>query len=254
MKKVFFILMLTLMFAYSNAQTSLKKAVDFTDISTDGSIQSLFSYLDDGRPVVLFFYFNSCSSCSEAITRMNQAYGEFACNTSNAVFIAINAEDFPEQGISYKPDFPEIYSTDIAVQYQVLAYPTTILILPDRRIIKNDIWLMDPAKSVFADLGIKPLPCNEEVLISGVQPVSVQATFDIYPNPASEFVIIEVNSENVGDLSCNITDLSGRIIISEKKLSLDNKSTIDIRGLTPGVYFLKMQMNQQETVRKIVVY
>lgn len=254
MKKVFFIMLVSLMFAYANAQTSLKKAVDFADISTDGSIQHLFGYLDEGRPVVLFFYFNSCSSCGDAINKINQAYSEFTCNTGNAVFIAINAEDFPEQGISYKPDFPEINSTDIAVQYQVLAYPTTILILPDRRILKNDIWLMDPARSVFADLGIKPLPCNEEVLISGTQPLNIRPTYDVYPNPASEFVNIEINSGDAGDFSCNITDLSGRIIISEQKLLKDNKSTIDIRGLTPGVYFIKMQMNGQETVKKVVVY
>lgn len=41
------------------AQTNLTQAVDFTVTDTDGNVHNLFSYLDDGKFVVLDFFFTT---------------------------------------------------------------------------------------------------------------------------------------------------------------------------------------------------
>lgn len=61
----------------------------------------------------------------------------------------------------------------------------------------------------------------------------------IYPNPATDRIVIEnVASETA--LSLFITDITGKMI---RSLTIDNgkKQNIDIRFLTPGLYFLQLK-------------
>ena len=56
------------------------------------------------------------------------------------------------------------------------------------------------------------------------------ATVNIYPNPASETLTIEAEG------LVTIVDEMGRVV---RSLFVDNKQTIDLQGLTSGLYFVK---------------
>jgi hypothetical protein len=71
-------------------------------------------------------------------------------------------------------------------------------------------------------------------------------TFSIFPNPASDKIIIRTNT--VGQAEIKLYDFSGKIMM-QKKIRLSNATAIDLPVLSPGVYILHIN----ETVNKLVV-
>jgi hypothetical protein len=90
--------------------------------------------------------------------------------------------------------------------------------------------------------------------ITGVEVLNTKSfensadSFKIYPNPAQNF--ITVNSVMNEKVSVTIYDLNGREVI---KTSLEGKQkSIDIGGITAGIYFMKIiGLENTETIRFI---
>lgn len=76
-------------------------------------------------------------------------------------------------------------------------------------------------------------------------------SFKIYPNPSNGYFYIE---SSFSDVLTEITiyDLIGRIVVREK-ISLNNKSAIDLSFTPDGVYFLRIRYNNhKEFIAKLV--
>ena len=73
-------------------------------------------------------------------------------------------------------------------------------------------------------------------LIAGVNEITVVNEIKVFPNPASE--LISVNMEFTNDVAYEIRSINGKLI-KEGVLSNSDKS-IDVSGLAPQVYFLKI--------------
>ncbi|MBN2778666.1 MAG: T9SS type A sorting domain-containing protein, partial [Bacteroidales bacterium] len=73
---------------------------------------------------------------------------------------------------------------------------------------------------------------------SEVEQVWVDGEIEVYPNPASVLLYLQL-PENSGDAIVKIYDTTGRIVQSEKLVN--NQNTINIRSLTAGSYVLKVQ-------------
>ncbi len=70
----------------------------------------------------------------------------------------------------------------------------------------------------------------------------------IYPNPAKNYLALNVDIKNLERLT--ILDAQGRLV---KAVEIDGKK-IDVSGLSPGIYFLKLSfINGSNQVHKIVV-
>lgn len=72
---------------------------------------------------------------------------------------------------------------------------------------------------------------------------AVKQSFKIYPNPATDFVIIETQ-DNIKDI--NIYSVSG-----QRMMNTQNKK-INIQSLHSGVYFVEIKTNQSTTTHKII--
>ena len=60
-----------------------------------------------------------------------------------------------------------------------------------------------------------------------------------FPNPATDFITLEIDNEFSAEYSGDIFDINGKVI---KQIIFTNKSSIiDVSGLSSGVYFLKVQ-------------
>ena|GEM_PF-6274565 len=250
MKKLIILFLLLLSFVIAKAQTSLKNAADFSALSTDGSLLQLTKYLDEGRSVILFFYFSGCPSCNDAVDKLNMAYLDFGCDEKGVKFIAINADNKNLNEQTLKPIFSEILSSEIAKIYGISAFPTTVLIDPDRSISKNDIWLMDQAGSEFYELGLKPHSCDENLFVTDVK-VYNESKYLVYPNPATDFINISFTDIVNTDLIFMLSDLSGRNI-PVNTVSGENGYLIDINELIPGMYFLNVSFNGANSVIRII--
>lgn len=89
------------------------------------------------------------------------------------------------------------------------------------------------------------LYCEDEVSITiqvQVQPfVTVwDQKISIYPNPAT--TVLNLSSTEMMDMIVSITDITGRVIQTEKVL--DSYYVIDVSGLTAGVYLLRMEASE----------
>ena len=67
----------------------------------------------------------------------------------------------------------------------------------------------------------------------------------VYPNPTQDLVTVEVN----GSFTYQLTTINGEIVINGKDA---NKTTIDLKNLSTGVYLLKLSNEMQNTEIKVV--
>lgn len=69
-------------------------------------------------------------------------------------------------------------------------------------------------------------------------------SMSVYPNLTSEFVRLKVESDKVENLSFQLYDLSGRLLLNQKVISTE--TFIPIENLRSGSYFLKVTNNKTE--------
>ncbi len=65
-----------------------------------------------------------------------------------------------------------------------------------------------------------------------------------YPNPAKDFVTLEIKSDDLNNLNYLLYDINGSLLISNQITS--NKNSIPFSSLIPATYFLKIIDNQIE--------
>ena len=87
-----------------------------------------------------------------------------------------------------------------------------------------------------------------ESLARGLQ---VQA----YPVPASDYLRVKLESVVATDVSLSVCDISGRVLISDKRVKLYGQHTeiLGINNLSDGIYFLKYTSDAGSGSLKIVV-
>ena len=75
--------------------------------------------------------------------------------------------------------------------------------------------------------------------------------FKFYPNPASDFIIIETGKFNPENVSISIYDITGKLN-SVQKRSMNNKVEINVQELKQGIYFIEMQTSNQRSMMKLI--
>jgi hypothetical protein len=86
----------------------------------------------------------------------------------------------------------------------------------------------------------------------GIDENSLQSIINIYPNPASNNIIIENRSITPQNFVVSIENIQGQQIVSEK-INLITTHTMDVSNLSDGIYFLNMQNEKDNFVSKVVV-
>lgn len=79
-------------------------------------------------------------------------------------------------------------------------------------------------------------------------PEKMLESLKIFPNPANNFVQIEMVNLNRKNFSFTISDLSGRTLIETK-----NENRIDVSKLSSGVYLGTMTVEDQKVTKKIMI-
>jgi hypothetical protein len=81
---------------------------------------------------------------------------------------------------------------------------------------------------------------------TGIEQLNSLSTVFIYPNPASNYIQL---SSIRGIESIEILNLSGAKVLQERS----SLKKIDIEGLTPGVYFVKLKTKNNEAIKKLII-
>ncbi|HWB63021.1 MAG TPA: T9SS type A sorting domain-containing protein, partial [Chitinophagales bacterium] len=89
-----------------------------------------------------------------------------------------------------------------------------------------------------------------------VPPNPTQPDWEIYPSPFTDKLFLRINNCNCIDFEMRITDMLGRTVFkaTHSSFTTDNSPfSIDVGGLTKGVYLVRVMLNKQWTLTKKVV-
>ena len=218
MKKVF-TLILALAFGFGlKAQCPLTTAVDFTATDCHGTEVHLFDILDGGQAVLIDFFFVNCGPCQQATPKVVESYYTMGCNMHDVFYIEISDRDSDaacqnwvnNYGVEYPTISGPAGGAGICNTYQIGAFPTVILIMPDRSIVIQDLWPINNAQTIVTQLGqhgVMPHDCNSpgELTITPdtlwYSQMGEDQTFTILNETAEAVTIEEVIPEEGSNLN-----------------------------------------------------
>lgn len=212
MKKVF-TLFLALAIGFGlKAQCPLTQAVDFTATDCHGTEVHLFDILDSGQAVLIDFFFTSCGPCQQATPKVVESFYAMGCNMHDVYYVEISDRDSDAAcqnwATNYGVEYPTISGaaggSGICNTYQISAFPTVILIMPDHQIVIQDLWPINNAQTVITALeqhGLQQHDCNAAynpmvtISIDQVNYTEVTATFTPNEDCASYAYMMATEAE-----------------------------------------------------------
>jgi hypothetical protein len=86
-------------------------------------------------------------------------------------------------------------------------------------------------------------------LKSGLE-TSEQFSFEVFPNPASSEVVLNLNTSETATATLNVFEVSGRLVMEKE---FQNQATLNISELSPGIYYIKVWSQNNSDVKKLVI-
>ncbi len=80
------------------------------------------------------------------------------------------------------------------------------------------------------------------------EPVS---EFRMYPNPATDMLMLEMVSRSAGESTVKIYNLTGKAVLN--RMTSDRKMVIDVNQFDPGIYFVIVESGSDITTRKLSI-
>ena len=85
---------------------------------------------------------------------------------------------------------------------------------------------------------------------------SVVQSIKLFPNPADQFLIVELDNLSGREIIMEIFDLNGKQVISavEKQIINDNALSVDISDLPAGIFVVKLIVGAEVYVGKVEIF
>jgi hypothetical protein len=89
----------------------------------------------------------------------------------------------------------------------------------------------------------------------GINQDANAADFSVYPNPATDEVIINYPKFSDKDLEINILNCLSKIVCTKTDFSTQENSTVvDVSNLTSGMYFISIKNENISLVKKLIIH
>ena len=85
----------------------------------------------------------------------------------------------------------------------------------------------------------------------GVDNVDVEKSISVYPNPANSIVNVDFGDLNASSAEIKVYDILGKQVFDNSMKVSSNHYTINLGSESPGIYFVKINVNNKVVVRKI---
>ncbi|HNW70145.1 MAG TPA: T9SS type A sorting domain-containing protein [Bacteroidales bacterium] len=88
----------------------------------------------------------------------------------------------------------------------------------------------------------------------GIEAEDLSDYLNIYPNPVSEMLNINLFSNEVQTVTIELMDMQGKLIESrtEQAYTGQNSFKLDMQGMTSGIYFIRMSTKSGIYNNKII--
>jgi len=109
------------------------------------------------------------------------------------------------------------------------------------------VWL-DPTNSSGGSLN------GRNSCVAGLDDVAyVRANIHLYPNPVSEFLNIDFSDFNIDNASVYVTNIIGKTVTAPVNGDFNGVTSIDVRELEPGMYFLMVKSQNTNVSLQFVI-
>ncbi len=251
LQKISVFLFIALLSVNVSGQATIDKPVDFTVFDTDGNEHHLFDYLTEGKYVLLDFSFPNCSTCQLGIKQMNKAYEQYGCNRGDIVFIGItrgnSAQEIRKAAQKSGILYPMVHmgkKNKIADLYGITAFPTVLLIAPNKTFVDSDIYPVNQlnlTQAIRQKAGIKNnfSACSSSNNHRTV-PNSIQ--LNIYPNPMITGTTFSIEISKAQPVQIRILNILGQKIATpvDDYLQKSTEKYFEFKNLKPGLYLVQL--------------
>ncbi len=241
-----------------SAQTPLTTAVDFTVTDVEGHTHVLFDYLNDNKFVVLDFFYTTCGPCQQYAPEINASYLHFGCNEGNVIFLGIDQGDTDAEVIqfdlTYGVEYPSVSGLEgggnaVDAAYGISAYPTVILIAPDKTILEQDIWpaTTSAINAAATAVGGIPQTCSTTA-VNELNSITNAGLIDLYPNPANSLTKITFGVKISSEISLKVFNLLGNEVLgipAENRNVGMHEVIFSTENLSEGLYFINLYQNDK---------
>jgi len=251
---------ITLFINQGFSQAQVATAVDVSLKTLDSQIINLYDLLDDEKIVVINFFSTSCGPCQTFAHDFQVAYENFGMNQADVVFLGVNYN-----GNNYQvAQFADIYGLNLPLSsglegggneafesFEVVSYPTVIVITPDYQLVENYIW--EPTTENISNAVV-----NAGGTLVGLtaNPDYKTNTVIIAPNPVVDVASISFALKNPQTIQLQISDLTGRILVDKTVIGNqgENELKIDTDNLADGTYIVSLvtESNDLFTTKMVV--
>ena len=233
-----------------------QQAMDFNMTDCNGNMHHLYPDYLDNNEVVIMEYFMSCSSCIQVGQEITPIFNQLQIDYPGMVnFFAFGFIDNMDcsQALSFVNDNAinavpfDSGETQLNYYYSgPFGMPNVVIVAGSQHqvlfnsghgISANDTAAMDSIiRNFFTTMG------NHEQ--------QLPSTFEVYPNPAAQFITVAVGDIGVGS-GIIINNISGQKILS-KKITSQNE-TINVESWVGGIYFINIVGENINETKKIII-
>ncbi|GEM_PF-2006314 len=121
--------------------------------------------------------------------------------------------------------------------------------------VTNMLVMHDDGRDIIF-LGADGIYAFEHSEVSTPDQPDASFAWDIYPNPASRKIYIQMQNPPVGQLTISIHDLHGRTIRQERiqQMSSDNdEHVMHVGNLEPGAYMISISHKNNKQTRRLII-
>ena len=259
--KTNFILLLTFSLVLFNAQ-SQTTAMNITQTDCNGIPQDLFSDLDAGQAVVLYYYMPNCSTCPPPAANIQAMANKvnstcqgmvkgYANSYLNSTTCAYTASWVTSNNLNFYTPIGGTGEEEVAY-YGGFGMPTVVLLGGANHdvLFVTQNWV-DSDTTTMRDL-ILNMAC-----VAGTNELQKEIpTVNVFPNPVSETLYFSMKTSNNQSVFVYIEDITGRVILAKTEITIEDseaKKSFDVSHLPEGNYFLKVEVNNTISTEKFVI-
>lgn len=267
------LLLIALFFTFSSSFAQIQgyavgdTVADFTITTIEGEEINLYTITAGGQYVYIDFFFVDCGPCQATAPHFNQLHETYGCNEGDIFCMSVNNGNDDD---AYVESYETTYGGDYAPcpiasnegdagavdsDFNPAAYPTICLISPNNILLNNDIWPISSYTDfvdALTDEGFTPdvMECS----VVGIEEETQQTSFSFYPNPANDFITIELDDKSVTIKKLEIFNASGHLVFENSK-NTTSSIKIDVSDFENGLYIANIydHENTRSTLRFNVI-